>query len=327
MGKEHINNSYTILLSRVMIFSVEFAVITAFLLLPTISQSASVSGGNGPIFNSPSIFNEKLTYLKSDTAIISWETDEPATSRVMYSTKSKNVVMFGFDANNINHGYDFSTQQENTLVTRHEMIIAGLVPNTQYFFRPESRVDNYARLGSELSIGDTQSTATSCSYINGYLKIGADNDPKEVLKLQAFLRDYEGFTSVNTTGVFDQATFEAVSAFQIRYASEILAPWGITSPTGFVYYTTQKKINEIHCGKTLSLTKDQLDEINQARSSLELTLGNDGQTDFETIINQEDGNNSYFIGNSDNDKMQASVGKTNVGPVRFIFNKFMNLFR
>jgi len=330
MKKEHSNNSYTILLSRAMIFSIELAVIMAFLLLPTISQSASVSNGNGPIFDSPSVFNEKLIYLKSDTVLISWETDEPATSRVMYDTESKNAVMFSFDANNINHGYNFSTQQDNTLVTRHEMIVAGLTPNTQYFFRPESRVNNYARLGSEKTQSD-RIPATTCGYISSYLKMGSDNNPGEILKLQAFLRDYEGFANINMTGVFDQATFDAVSAFQIKYASEVLAPWGITSPTGFVYYTTQKKINEILCGKILSLTKNQLDEINQARSSLELTPGNDGQIDFGTIINQGDDNNSYFIGNSDkkneNDKMQASVARTNVGPIRFIFNKFMNLFR
>ncbi len=101
------------------------------------------------------------------------------------------------------------------------------------------------------------------------MRIDFDNDPVEVLKLQAFLINFEGHTNVSLTGVFDQATFDAVSAFQMKYFSDILEPWGHTGPTGYVYILTLKKINEIYCQKILPLTQDQLNEIIAFRDLIE----------------------------------------------------------
>ncbi|MBX4181388.1 hypothetical protein KW807_00815, partial [Candidatus Parcubacteria bacterium] len=53
---------------------------------------------------------------------------------------------------------------------------------------------------------------------------------------------------VTPNGVFDQATKQAVEAFQLKYSSEVLAPWGISAPTGYVYITTLGKINQLLCG-------------------------------------------------------------------------------
>ena len=38
-----------------------------------------------------------------------------------------------------------------------------------------------------------------------------------------------------------------MAAFQKKYKDDILMPWGIYEPSGTVFYTTQKKINEIYC--------------------------------------------------------------------------------
>jgi len=316
---------------------IAIAIFLMLFLIPT-GQSASAYSGNAPIFESINIVNESVSYVNSNTAIVSWETEKPATSRVMYGTESKRTLMFGFDANRMNHGYDFSTNQDNTLTTKHSMIITGLTPNTEYFFRVESRVNNHARIGSELPT-DMPNVATSCNYLNSYMKMGFNNDSSEVLKLQTFLRDFEGFTNIELTGIFDQATFDAVSAFQAKYADDVLAPWGITSPTGFVYLTTQKKINEIHCGKTLPLTESQIAEINSFRASIgENQEDNDWykQIDLDaldkgalktenilpTINNSEKDEEAY-----EQDSMQAAVGETKTGWVRSIFNKFKNLFK
>ncbi|MDE1874985.1 MAG: peptidoglycan-binding protein, partial [Patescibacteria group bacterium] len=80
-----------------------------------------------------------------------------------------------------------------------------------------------------------------------FLKIGASNDPNEVRKLQYFLNVYEG-NNLPIDGVFGTSTEAAVATFQLKYASDILAPWGISTPTGIVYITTSRKINEIYCG-------------------------------------------------------------------------------
>ncbi|MBI2482158.1 MAG: hypothetical protein HYV76_01150 [Candidatus Vogelbacteria bacterium] len=88
-----------------------------------------------------------------------------------------------------------------------------------------------------------------CSpYLLKFIKWGANNDPLEVRKLQYFLRDFEGFTDIQVTGIYDRATYEAVTIFQKRYINDVLSPWGIIDSTGYVYITTTLKINYIVCG-------------------------------------------------------------------------------
>ena len=84
-------------------------------------------------------------------------------------------------------------------------------------------------------------------YMTKYIQLGVANDPAEVKKLQTFLRDYESFSDLAVTGIYDQVTYNAVKTFQSKYAQDILIPWGHTTPTGYVYTTTIKKINELYC--------------------------------------------------------------------------------
>jgi hypothetical protein len=103
--------------------------------------------------------------------------------------------------------------------------------------------------------------AETCNYLLEYIKFGADNNPVEVLKLQRFLKDYEGFENVPLSGFYDQVSYDAVSKFQMRYFDDVLAPWGHDGPTGYVYITTKKKVNEIYCERPFPLTSGQEDEI------------------------------------------------------------------
>jgi hypothetical protein len=110
--------------------------------------------------------------------------------------------------------------------------------------------------------------STECRpYITQYLRFGGNNDSEQVSRLQTFLRDVEGFANVQVTGQFDSATDVALRAFQANYSSDILSPWGANDPTGYVYYTTEKKINEIQCGfeRAFPLTSAQLQEIASSR--------------------------------------------------------------
>ena len=103
--------------------------------------------------------------------------------------------------------------------------------------------------------------AESCEYLRDFLRIDWNNDLAEVVKLQVFLKTFEDFELLPINGVFDQATFDAVSIFQERYFDDILAPWGHESSTGFVYITTRKKVNEIVCQRAFPLTVQQEEEI------------------------------------------------------------------
>ena len=118
--------------------------------------------------------------------------------------------------------------------------------------------------------GASGASVTECGkYLEKYIRFGAVNDPVEVRKLQMFLRNFEGFQSVQVTGFYDSVTFEAVKTFQLRYKTDVLDPWSLLEPTGYVYITTSKKINEIYCNKIFSLTAAQLLEIETQRALLE----------------------------------------------------------
>jgi hypothetical protein len=119
-------------------------------------------------------------------------------------------------------------------------------------------------------------STTECFYLRDYLKRDFNNDSLEVLKLQAFLKNFEGHNNLSFTGVFDQATYDAVSIFQMKYFKDVLEPWGYTNPTGYVYILTKKKINEIYCQRPFPLNQDQINEINAFRSFLEKSLNQDG---------------------------------------------------
>ncbi len=118
--------------------------------------------------------------------------------------------------------------------------------------------------------------AATCSYLKDYLKIDWKNDPIEVFKLQLFLKNFEGFSSLPVTGKFDQVTFDAVSTFQNRYKADILTPWGHTAPTGFVYILTKKKVNEIYCQMPFPVTEAQQQEIDAFRAFLASVGGDQG---------------------------------------------------
>jgi len=121
----------------------------------------------------------------------------------------------------------------------------------------------------------SSSSIGQCSYLNDYLKLGEDNNPTEVLKLQGFLRVFEN-SDIPLTGVFDQATFDAVFGFQEKYREDILEPWGYDVPTGYVYITTKNKINEIFCGGEIPLSDEQKIEIEKVRTFIEEFGSTDG---------------------------------------------------
>lgn len=102
-------------------------------------------------------------------------------------------------------------------------------------------------LENKFKRGELPSSAnipTGEPYIKEYIALGANNKEEEVRKLQSFLNEHMN-ESLLVNGFYDNATFEAVKRFQLKYAEEILHPWGINYPTGFVYLTTQRKINAL----------------------------------------------------------------------------------
>lgn len=100
----------------------------------------------------------------------------------------------------------------------------------------------------ELPVVKTETTEEGdCElYLNEYITYGVDNNPEEVEKLQIFLNDHME-SDIPVTGFYGETTMSAVNDFQVKYTKEVLSPWGTTNPTGQVYKTTQRKINDIMC--------------------------------------------------------------------------------
>lgn len=123
-------------------------------------------------------------------------------------------------------------------------------------------------LGTSTSSGVSALPAVQgCNYLLDYLRSDFDNKPFEVLKLQLFLKNLEGFTNLPITSVYDQATIDAVNIFQMRYKDDVLTPWGHTAPTSYVYILTKKKVNEIFCKVAFPVTSAQQEEIDNYRNS------------------------------------------------------------
>ena len=93
------------------------------------------------------------------------------------------------------------------------------------------------------------------------MEFGGNNNPTDVAKLQAFLKDSQGL-NVTVNGIFDQRMENAVRAFQSKYMSQIMGPWGATQSSGYVYITTLKKVNEIACNTPLTLSPAEIAIIN-----------------------------------------------------------------
>lgn len=124
-------------------------------------------------------------------------------------------------------------------------------------------------------------------YLREYIRLGRNNNPVEVRKLQAFLNVFEG-EHLAITGVYTQADFEAVERFQSQYLRDVLNPWGISGPTGYVFITTRLAINNVYCYRS---TQNDLD----LRNYYGQIYGSTGaSTDNADLSSSVDFNNDLF---------------------------------
>lgn len=208
------------------------------------------------------ISNEKISVTGPQTVSVTWTTNVPTTGRVVYGPVAQ-AILTGAGISP-QYGYASTTAEVTIKNTTHNIVIGPIMGGMTYF-RPISSDGTSTTIGNEVNI-NTSSLNGSCSYITTYLKRGAINDINEVKKLQAFLRGVEKDTTVAVNGVFDDATYNSILKFQSKYKNDILTPWGVSSPTGYVYITTKRKINEIFCSTNIALTNEEEMIIRGVRS-------------------------------------------------------------
>ena len=97
-------------------------------------------GGGGGTFGGSTgliIFDEASSPVVSGQTYITWKTNHPATSRVIYSSQHE---AHSFDLNNPpNYGYAHSNVEDPSPVINHSMNISGLTPGVTYYYRVASR--------------------------------------------------------------------------------------------------------------------------------------------------------------------------------------------
>lgn len=112
-------------------------------------------------------------------------------------------------------------------------------------------------------------TTGDCSkYLSGFIRVGKVNDVSQVKRLQQVLVSFEQ-ASLMVNGIYDAPTLAAVNAFQAKYASEVLIPWGESKPTGYVFLTTRKKVNEVYCKgtKQFPLNTSEAQQVQTSRAA------------------------------------------------------------
>ncbi len=108
--------------------------------------------------------------------------------------------------------------------------------------------DSYVRSDrSEVDGGEILGAQNACGiYVDKFLRRNHNNNPETVKKVQQFLNDYMN-TGLAVDGIYGSKTETAVMAFQLKHTERVLAPWGISNPTGIFYLTTQTEVNNIMC--------------------------------------------------------------------------------
>ncbi len=220
------------------------------------SNCGGGGGGGGGGSPSLSITNEKLTVTGTTTVTVTWDTNLAADSRVVYGLNSVSTLV-----NPPYYGYQITTATDTTLTIKHTMVIIGIPSAIATYFRPVSSVSSLTATGIELKRQPDAIVGGSCEYLKEHMRLGINNNPTEVTKLQLFLKNFEGYSDLAVTGFFDITTDRAVRGFQDKYKSDVLDPWNLPGNTGYVYYTTKKKVNEIYCQRAFPLNGAQLTEI------------------------------------------------------------------
>lgn len=160
------------------------------------------------------------------------------------------------DAENTNLPETNENTNENNTIEENNNTSSG---NTNTVLPPGSGININSNAGS--SVGTNYSPAPSgyfmspnpeepriiytCDSLISNLQAGSlDNDPNIVKLIQAFLNK-EVDANLPITGYFGSMTAEATKAFQVKYASQVLNPWGLSNPTGNFYQSSLAKAKSL----------------------------------------------------------------------------------
>lgn len=122
----------------------------------------------------PVITEETSSLISTTTTTITWTTDDPATSRVIYDTVPHEVL-----GETPNYGYANSTIEADTdpKVTSHTVSLSGLIAGTIYYYRTVSH-GSPETVGSEKTFSTSSETTSSGSSSSSSSGSGGTGDGK-----------------------------------------------------------------------------------------------------------------------------------------------------
>jgi hypothetical protein len=105
----------------------------------------------------PVIDGEQAIQATTSSITITWTTDQPATSRVIYDTVPHSSL-----GSAPNYGYAHSTTEDSNKVTDHSVTVTGLTPGTLYYFRTVSH-GSPETVSDQISANTKKKPSTSSS--------------------------------------------------------------------------------------------------------------------------------------------------------------------
>ncbi len=117
-------------------------------------------------------------------------------------------------------------------------------------FRPTETITEGGRRTVRTETQEVERIIECPTYLNGFMKAGVGATASEVRKLESFLNDYEG-EDLDINGLYQSDDIAAVNRFQVKYEKDVLAPFGLKTPTGNVFASTRNHINALHCAYNL----------------------------------------------------------------------------
>ncbi len=222
----------------------------------SVNYEIVIENSGGPLYNailfdtlrdaSGKVVHEEFwnlgTILKSENITVTYTTNFSASSSAgLYTNTAEVVGNHRQRKANSNNVYNSNMATSTVMIVSNNLfpLVAGIVETCVPY------LTKFSRQASTMNDGD------------------------EVKKLQTFLNEHLGL-SIAASGIFDYDTHVAVMNFQEKYRAEVLDPWGMTVPSGYVYLTTRKTINEIYCKNKIAFPLTPTEEwvLRQGRAQL-----------------------------------------------------------
>lgn len=203
------------------------------------------TGYAGPVAYVPVVqITEESTSVTPPTQTsfaVTWTTDEPATSRVIYDSVSHEDEALGEEPN---YGYAFSTEEQDldpNKVTEHSVTITGLTQGTTYYYRTVSKASP-ASVGPEGSVTTASDPVPASSGGGGGGGGGGSTPPPptepaggfkffitpEVTEDGAILLNFDGGPDAEKIAIADNPNFSP--ATYINYTTSIV--WTLSGISG-----------------------------------------------------------------------------------------------